>query len=463
MNGKKCAPPIAAAQRPRESARSSMARSPGLVAMAILALQLAGQHVDAQCLTRVDDCWQLPSEQCAVSFDYTGGYRRCVEADGEPCDGSGTTESCPSFDPCGEDLPADCGAAGDGSSNPPASSGGSGGDDDDDDDDDDDPPAGDGGSSPVYPEVLCDPTAPGQGSCTEFDTDGDGVKEVFPAWIAEPLTVTVPSGADRGDAMQVTLGDGQEISIKIPDVDLGSGAFEFPLLTRDCLVFCESDSMQSECCASFFGESYIVGGGEADPWGRWSGSLGHGRIYSTMRPLPEIQSVAGSTTASCVGNTCNRAWFWAGLFEPPTPGTATTYTLTFRKGEVIDSWYGGYNSKLYSVQLAFVPVPDGGALEDSYAHLATKFGGDSRQRSTNDCRLDEYPVADCGASAGYIPGAMRPIRVPHALMLVISGQRTIGIRTNRNRARRGIFRMMASAMLRPGCAGARQIAQTATG
>jgi len=140
--------------------------------MAILALQLAGQHVDAQCLTRVDDCWQLPSEQCAVSFDYTGGYRRCVEADGEPCDGSGTTESCPSFDPCGEDLPADCGAAGDGSSNPPASSGGSGGgDDDDDDDDDDDPPAGDGGSSPVYPEVLCDPTAPGQGSCTEFDTD----------------------------------------------------------------------------------------------------------------------------------------------------------------------------------------------------------------------------------------------------------------------------------------------------
>lgn len=52
----------------------------------------------------------------------------------------------------------------------------------------------------------------------------------------------------------------------------------------------------------------------------------------------------------------------------------TSYTLTFRKGEVIDSWYGGYSSKLYNIQLALVPVPDGNTLAQAYTEKATNFG-----------------------------------------------------------------------------------------
>lgn len=254
------------------------------------------------------------------------------------------------------------------------------------------------------PDTLCDP-APPQESCTEFDTDGDGVKEAFPAWIAEPITVTPPSGASVGDSMDVTLASGQVLAITIPDVDLSSGTFEYPLLTRDCLVFCEDDAKKAECCASFFGGSYIEDN-PADPWGRWGSDMGSGRIYQYMRPMPGIQSSAGSTTETCKGHSCSRAWYWAGLFEPPSAGE-TTYTLTFRKGEVVDSWYGGYNSRLNSVKLALVPVSDGDTLEGAFGADASRFWEafeDPRARSTNDCRLNEYPVLECGSSAGYTPG-----------------------------------------------------------
>lgn len=334
---------------------------------------------DAQCRTEVGDCWGVAEGDCAASFDRHDGYRMCAMIDGS-CDGEEISTASPSFDVCpgGEDSPV---------SEPSPDSG------------------TDGAGSPRLPDTLCDP-APPQESCTEFDIDGDGVKEAFPAWISEPFTVTVPSGASVGDSMDLTLASGQVLSITIPDIDLSAATFEYPLLTQDCLVFCEDDAKKAECCASFFSGSYVEDN-PADPWGRWASDLGSERIYQYMRPLPGIQSSAGSATATCKGHSCSRAWYWAGLFEPPSAGE-TTYTLTFRKGEVIGSWYG-YSSRLNSVKLALVPMSDGGTFEDTFGADATRFWGPfdgPRAPSTNDCRLSEYPVLDCGSSAGYTPGTV---------------------------------------------------------
>ena len=272
------------------------------------------------------------------------------------------------------------------------------------------------GTTCVPPGVLCDAAFlaanPEQVSCTTFDIDGDGVRDAFPDWIAQPITVTKPSGAMAGDSMTVDLlnADGstyQTISIIIPEFlhqvytdveDLHLlPTFEYSLLTRDCLVFCEADSKQAECCASFFGDSSITGGGEADGWGRWPGNPGSNRIYNTMRPLPEILSLAGAATATCIDNDCTREWYWSGLFEPPTPGP-TSYTLTFRTPTI---------SHVASIELALVPVPAGNTLEQAYTEQATSFGvGNTRRATTNDCRLDEYPVYDCVTDGGYIAGTV---------------------------------------------------------
>ncbi len=337
----------------------------------VVLLGTAVERADAQCRTEVGDCYGISAEDCAASFDRFEGYRACAVIEGS-CDGVGESTASPAFEICsGGDSPDS------GSPTP---------------------------TPPQLPDTLCDP-APPQESCTEFDTDGDGVKEVFPAWIAEPITVSVPPGASVGDSVDVTLASGQILAITIPEVDLSSSTFEYPLLTRDCLVFCEDDAKKAECCASFFGGNYIEDN-PADPWGRWGSDMGSERIYQYMRPLPGIQSSAGSTTSTCKGHSCSRAWYWAGLFEPPSAGE-TIYTLTFRKGEVVDSWYGGYSSRLSSVKLALVPVSDEDTLEDAFGADASRFWEafeGPRAQSTNDCRLNEYPVLECGSSAGYTPG-----------------------------------------------------------
>ena len=48
-----------------------------------------------------------------------------------------------------------------------------------------------GGARAQTPPTLCDASAQ---SCTAHDTDGDGVLEAFPAWIEQPVTVTLPGG-----------------------------------------------------------------------------------------------------------------------------------------------------------------------------------------------------------------------------------------------------------------------------
>ena len=89
-----------------------------------------------------------------------------------------------------------------------------------------------------------------------------------------------------------------------------------------------------------------------------------------MRPLPAVQSSAGASANTCVGHSCGRAWYWAGLFEPPAPAETVTYTLSFRRGEVIDSWYGGYNSKLGSVEVALIPLPAGEGIDEANGAVA---------------------------------------------------------------------------------------------
>ena len=111
------------------------------------------------------------------------------------------------------------------------------------------------------------------------------------------------------------------------------------------------------------------------------GALGSNRICSPMRPLPGIQSSAGASANTCIGHSCGRAWYWAGLFEPPTPAETVTYTLSFRRGEVIDSWYGGYNSKLGSVEVALIPLPAGEGIDEANGADAAKFATEHARTS----------------------------------------------------------------------------------
>ena len=355
----------------RESSRECTAVVPAVKRhTAALVLVLLLGSAEAQCRTRApgNDCWGIDSTTCSDYFDEpasAAGYRLCAVYDAE-CDGTVRAEACPFFEVCaGVDI-GSC-SPWDGTTPSPSPSPPSSWDDDDDDDDElscdgswsacstaceaaaartwaeTNPQSGDGEACPAAtacapgddacPAVLCDANDPGQVSCTTFDIDGDGVREAFPAWIAQPITVTMPSGASVGDNMTVPLLDDdgsvyQTITITIPDIDTEEATFEYPLLTRDCFEFCEdvggdglgdSGSQYSKCCASFFDDSgFIQYGGDIDPWGRWPDRTGNGRIYHTVRPLPEILSLAGSATTTCHGSACTREWHWSGLFEPPS-------------------------------------------------------------------------------------------------------------------------------------------------
>ena len=91
-------------------ARIGAASLGALVFWAAASLPTGSAQNEGSCRTRVEDCWQLPSAQCAVSFDYHGEiYRACVEADGGPCDGvDDPGGACPTFELCDEGVPSDC-------------------------------------------------------------------------------------------------------------------------------------------------------------------------------------------------------------------------------------------------------------------------------------------------------------------------------------------------------------------
>ena len=91
-------------------ARIGAASLGALVFWAAASLPTGSAQNEGSCRTQVEDCWQLPSAQCAVSFDYHGEiYRACVEADGGPCDGvDDPGGACPTFELCDEGVPSDC-------------------------------------------------------------------------------------------------------------------------------------------------------------------------------------------------------------------------------------------------------------------------------------------------------------------------------------------------------------------
>ena len=161
--------------------------------LVLIAAQARAQ--DEACRTRVGDCWGLSSADCAVSFDVVNArYRRCA---GDPCDGDDEAD-CPAFSLCGEAVPDGCSGS---SPSPPP-------------EDDNSPPpptpppppsdavqgCTDDGASNYNPAAEAEdgsceypPLWPG-GGAAEWDTDGDGVPEAFPAWITEPVNVTLPDG-----------------------------------------------------------------------------------------------------------------------------------------------------------------------------------------------------------------------------------------------------------------------------